>query len=576
MILYLFTFLAGIVTVLSPCVLPVLPAILSASVTKERYRPLGIVIGLILSFSFFTLSLSYLVQLFGISANILRYIAIVVIALFGLVMLFPRLGNWFSQTTASVGELGSSIQSHTPQRSGFIGGLFLGAALGLVWTPCAGPILTVVITLVATQEVTFQIILLTLLYSIGAGIPLFLIAYGGHRVLSAVPFLSRHAIGIKKCFGFLMILTAIGLFFNVEAYLQRITLDYMPITRIENNSQVQQELNKLRPSSPFSEERVAGLRKLQGSELPHIAASPEITGITEWINHTPLTMTQLRGKVVLIDFWTYSCINCIRTLPYLTSWYDKYKDKGLVIIGVHTPEFEFEKDFANVKKATERFHILYPVALDNHYKTWSAFSNRYWPAHYLVDQQGIVREVHFGEGGYLETENDIRTLLGLPPLVGEATQEIPLKPTTPETYLGSTRASHYQPSIHLKQNEIATYTYKPPLKNDHVGLMGKWLVESERIIAQGNTSTLNLNFIATRVYLVMESKEPRQVTVFLDGAPLSKQYYTDDMDAKGRILVNEARKYDVVNLKGDYGRHQLSLQTPEGVACYAFTFGDEE
>lgn len=573
--LYFFTFLAGIVTVLSPCVLPVLPAILSAGIGKGRYRSLGVIIGLMVSFAFFTLALTFFVHLLGISANGLRNIAIVIIGLFGIVMLFPYLSDRFALVTSSIGNLGSHIQSQTTGKStGFGSGLLLGSALGLVWTPCAGPILAAITTLVATQRVTLQIVLLTLTYCLGTGIPLFLIAYGGNRALTQFPSLAKHTEGIKKCFGGLMILTAIGLAFNLEVILQQFAIKYIPTFQIENNEAVQEELNKLRPQSPFSEKNIEVLKKEQGKDLPKITPAPEIVGIDSWINSAPLSLDQLKGKVVLIDFWTYSCINCIRTFPYLTSWYDKYKDKGLVIIGLHTPEFEFEKDIGNVKKATERFHILYPVALDNHYKTWQAFSNSYWPAHYLIDQEGIVRQVHFGEGGYMETENAIRNLLGMLPLAGEEKQ-IQIRSITSETYLGISRADRYQPGLSIKPKKTHFYHYYPPLQKDHVGLNGEWVVNEQNITSQSPISSLDLNFIATRVYLVMDSTTPQTVTVFLDDAPLPPKYYTADMDDKGRILVHEPRKYDVLNLKENYGRHKISLIMPKDTSAYAFTFGDE-
>lgn len=574
--LYFFSFLAGLATVLSPCVLPVLPAILSAGMAKGRYRSLGVIIGLILSFAFFTLALTFFVHLLGISATLLRYIAILIIGLFGIIMIFPYLSNWFARATSSIGNLGTDIQSQAVgNKTGFGGGLLLGGALGLVWTPCAGPILAAVTTLVATQQVSWQIILLTLAYSIGAGIPLLLIAYGGNWALSHSPSLAKHSEEIRKIFGILMVLTAVGLSFNLEVFLQQFAIKYIPSFQIEDNPEVKKELTKLRPATTvFSEQAIEKLKKEQGHDLPKIAKSPEIVGITKWINSEPLKINQLRGKVILVDFWTYSCINCIRTFPYLRSWYDKYKDKGLVIIGVHTPEFEFEKDFDNVKKATERFHLSYPVALDNDYRTWQAFSNSYWPAHYLIDQEGIVREVHFGEGGYMETENAIRRLLGMLPIA------MPEKATTgriitPETYLGTLRASHYQPGLSIQKNKIISYAYQPPLKENKVGLRGKWLVGEEKITSESEQSALDLNFIAKRVYLVMDSKTPQAVKVLLDDAPLSPKYYTTDMDDQGRILVHGPRKYDVIDLKEDYGRHKITLVVPEGVSAYAFTFGDE-
>lgn len=572
--LYLFTFLAGIVTVLSPCVLPVLPAILSAGIGRGRYRPLGVIIGLMASFAFFTLALTFLVQLLGISANVLRYIAIIIIGLFGIVMLFPSLSNHFANMTSSIGNFGSNLQSQKrDENSGFMSGLLLGSALGLVWTPCAGPILAAVTTLVATQQISWHIVLLTLTYSLGTGLPLFLIAYGGNKALTKFPFLTKHTEEIKRIFGLLMILTAVGLYFNVESKLQEIAVKYIPTLQIENNATVQDELKKLRPQTEFSEK--IDTAKIEGKELPLIAPAPEIVGITAWVNSQPLKLEELKGKIVLIDFWTYSCINCIRTFPYIKSWNEKYKDKGLVVIGVHTPEFEFEKDLNNVKKATERFQISYPVALDNNYRTWNAYSNRFWPAHYLIDQKGVVRQVHFGEGAYMETENAIRELLGMAPIAGKEEPVTRGRILTPELYLGFLRADHYQPGMSLKPKEVSSYTYTPPLENDRMGLKGDWLVGGEKITSKGLSSTLELNFIATRVYLVMDSEKPQLVKVLLDDAPLPSKFYTADMDTEGRILVKDARKYDIVNLQMEYGRHKVSLVMPDGVSAYAFTFGDE-
>lgn len=573
MILYIFSFLAGLATVLSPCVLPVLPAILSGGVNKGKYRPLGIVLGLISSFVFFTLTLTYLVHLLGISANILRYFAIGIISLFGLIMIFPSLSDKFSRLTSSVGDTGANLQSKAAQEKGFISGFILGMALGLVWTPCAGPILAAITTLVATQSITSEVILLTLAYSLGAAIPLFLIAYGGNLAIRSLPFLKKHTEGIRKIFGFLMIAAAIGLLFNFEVYFQKLAIEYFPTLNIENNAQVKQELDQLRPSSPYSEEKVALLRVEQMTNLPNIGPAPEIVGINSWINSNPLKIVDLKGKVVLIDFWTYSCINCIRTLPYITDWYQKYKDLGFVVIGVHTPEFEFEKNYDNVLKATKRFNVTYPVPLDNDYQTWQAYHNQYWPAHYLIDQQGNIRDVHFGEGAYLETENNIRALLGLSKITSSNKEEQSQRILTPETYLGFSRGRSY--AMKVEPEKIVDYQFKTPLPLNGVGLKGKWLLEEERVVSKSPESSLSLRFIATRVYLVMDSKKQSQIKVLLDGQPLPPKYYTEDMDEKGNIVVQDARKYDVINLKGDYAPHEITLIFPEEVAAYAFTFGDE-
>lgn len=553
MILYIFSFLAGIATVLSPCVLPLLPIILSTGIDKQRFRPLVIILGFILSFSFFTLALAYLVHSLGLSANLLRYTAIFIIAIFGLIMLFPKLNERYLKATSFIGDAGTKLQS-TKTQMPFFNSLLLGVALGLVWTPCAGPILAVVTSLAATRQVTQDIIFLTLFYSLGCGIPMLLIAYGGNKLFS-VSFFTKHGEAIKKIFGGLIILTAVALFFHAEVYLQQWAIEYLPTLQIENNPQVERGLRQYRQGSSFENGKTA---------------APDFSGITKWINSQPLKIEELRGKLVLIDFWTYSCINCIRTFPYLKKWYDEYKDKGFVIIGVHTPEFEFEKDSSNVEKAVKRFGITYPVAMDNDYKTWQAYSNHYWPAHYLIDQQGIVRFVHFGEGKYQETENAIRGMLGMAPLKENESTSL-TRTLTPETYLGISRASQYANEI--KPFVMMKYSYIPPLGENEIGLQGEWRVEQEHITS-GN-GTLDLNFIATKVYLVMAAEELKQVTVLLDGKPLLKEFYTQDMDSEGNISVKDARKYDIVDLKGKYGRHTLSLIVPEKVSAYAFTFGDE-
>ncbi len=548
MLLYLFAFLAGIATVFSPCVLPVLPIILSTGTERGRFRPLGVVAGLVLSFVFFTLTLNYLVHLLGISPSMLRNLAILVIGLFGLVMLFPQLTNLFARATGQIGVAGARLQSQeNAKRSGFWGGFILGSALGLVWTPCAGPILAAITTLVATETVTTKVILLTFCYILGASLPLFLLIYGGSRVLSTVPFLTRNTEMIKKCFGVLMVITAISLYYNLESSLQEKAAAYAPSFAIENSALIQNELDAWRGAS----------------SLPEISLlAPEIVGISAWVNSPQLTLKALKGKVVLLDFWTYSCINCLRTLPYLENWHKKYKDKGLVIIGVHTPEFAFEKDLANVEMAARKYDVLYPIALDNDYKTWQAYANKYWPAHYLIDQKGQIASVHFGEGAYEETENKIRELLDLPSLVKNEREEVQERPLTPETYLGTERSQSYLTPDTLQLNSVA--------------LMGKWGKEKERIVAEEDNCKLYLKFEASKVYLVMSSPTKQNVRVLLDGKPLLPQYRTSDMNEKQELIVKEPRKYDIVDLRENYGIHTLTLLVPKGISAYAFTFGDHQ
>lgn len=532
-----FSFLAGIFTAFSPCILPVLPAILSAGVAGGRLRPLGMIVGLICSFTFFTLTLSAIVQATGLSPLVLRYIAIALIIFFGLVMIFPGLSNWFAKITGPIASLGQKIQG-TKVRQGFWGGVVFGIALGLLWTPCAGPILGSIITLVATKGVNFTAVVMTLCYSIGAGIPMLLYAYGSAKILQSSQFLSRYLERIRQFFGVLMLLFAAILVFNWDMLISE-KLSSIPNLVSEKNINEEKEMEE-----PVS--------------LPHMRRAPEITGITAWINSPPLTLTELRGKVVLIDFWTYSCINCIRTLPYVEKWYQKYKDEGLVIIGVHTPEFEFEKNEDNVKKAVEHFGITYPVAMDNDYATWKAYNNHYWPAHYLIDKDGIIRMTHFGEGHYAETENAIRELLGKAPEEIKEAKALN-RQLTAETYLGYYRAQKY--SMMIKPNVVFDYNYQGSLNIHRVGLKGPWDVEREYIVASGDNSYLDLNCLAAKVYLVLGGSSATPLEITLDGKPY------------GTLYIDGDKKYDIVNTS--YGMHQISLKVPKGIKAYVFTFGGE-
>jgi thiol-disulfide isomerase/thioredoxin len=514
----------------------------------------------------------------GISANVLRYVAIALIAVFGLILFLPKLSNWFASATGSLADVGAKVQAISQgQKPGFVSGFFIGSALGLVWTPCAGPILAAITTLVATQQVSWQIVVLTVSYSLGAGVPLLLIAFGGHRLVTSSPWLSSHTESIRRLFGAVMLLTAAALAFQWDVLFQQMVLDYLPSFNVENHPLVKKELEHLRGPSRFSPSVIQSKERKTG-DLPVLGQAPPIIGISAWINTSPLTLEQLKGKVVLVDFWTYSCINCIRTFPYLRKWYDKYHDRGLVIIGVHTPEFEFEKDENNVRGAVKRFEIKYPVALDNQYQTWQSFSNFYWPAHYLIDQEGDVREIHFGEGGYQETENAIRSLLNLPPLlVKEEKEEAApiMQGMTPETYLGYKRAEAYVAENRIVKDAAASYGYHQPVGSNEVALQGMWTIGEESILSQSDSSRLTINFKADRVHLVLGGVSSKPIQVELDGHPLPEKYRTEDMNGKGEIIVHEPRKYDIVDLKGEDGRHLLTIQIPQGVEVYAFTFGAE-
>ncbi len=415
-ILILFAFLSGIVTIFAPCIWPILPIVLSAGATGGERKPLGIVTGLAVSFMLATLALAFVVQVIPFDPEILRLFAVFVIALLGLTLIVPALGARLEGVVSRFASLGGRFTKNSG--TGFWSGFITGFALGLVWSPCAGPILATIATLAATQAVSFQVVLVTLAFVLGVSLPLFVLAVLGKRVLAKTRALAPYTKRIQQVFGLIMILAALAIYTGYDKTLQTKLLDTFPsyerfLNGLEKNDTVKQKLDELksidRESSLLKKEEPKLNMK---SNLSQYGQAPEFVGIEKWLNtDSPLTMEGLRGKVVLIDFWTYSCINCIRTLPYVTGWYEKYKDQGFVVIGVHTPEFAFEKKTTNVVDALARYRINYPVAQDNNYGTWQAYNNRYWPAVYLIDKQGVIRFTHFGEGKYKEIDQAIQYLL---------------------------------------------------------------------------------------------------------------------------------------------------------------------
>ncbi len=556
-LLLLFAIIAGIITSLSPCILPVLPLLLAAGTGPGRYRPYAIIIGLIVSFSFFTLFLTSIIHAFGISPNTLRFVAIIFFVLFGLTLLFPRFELLFTKLVSPLVQFGSRAQLST-QGTGFISGLFFGVALGLVWAPCAGPILAAITTLAATGEVTGQAIAVTVAYSIGTALPMFFIIQGGVWLVGTI---SPYSQWIRKIFGLFLICSALAIALHVDMLVQQLTANYFPSVGVEDIPIVQKELEALKNEVGMT------------TQAPIIGGkAPDFVGIHTWINSAPLTMHELKGKVVLVDFWTYSCINCIRTLPYLKSWYNDYKDLGFVIVGVHTPEFAFEHQVKNVEDAAKRLGITYPIAIDNEYATWRNYANQYWPAHYLIDQQGIIREIHFGEGHYQHTENMIRSLLGLAATKEEEKKGPLFTLQTPEIYLGYQRARNYPWSITLQHDVAKKYAFSGHLDEDQVSLNGMWRVSAEAITSQDKSAQLQLNFHAQRVYVVMTAQEPAKITVLLDGKGVPASYRAKDMDEQSQITVRESKMYALINLE-EPGRHLLTLEVPAEVSLYAFTFG---
>ena len=586
-ILILFAALSGLVTVLSPCILPILPVVLSSSANRGKARPLGVIAGLILSFSFFTLLVSRLVALFGLPANTLRLAAVVIIGLLGLSMIIPVFSTWVERAFSRLPGL---VSQNTKQSSGFGPGFLTGASLGLVWAPCAGPILAAVTTLVVTQMISLGAVLVVVAYAIGSGIPLLAIAYGGRALINRIPILTRNLLRVQQTFGLVMLLTAGLIAFNVDTLVTSWVTAMIPpswntaLDSFETSPAVSQQLGQLKPAAAGQATATPQLLSVTGGssqsqmDLPNLGTAPEFTGISNWINSPTLTMKGLLGKVVLVDFWTYSCINCIHTLPYVTSWYNKYKDQGFVVIGVHTPEFGFEHDTPNVEDAVKRFNITYPVAQDNDYATWQAFNNIYWPAEYLIDAHGNIRHTHFGEGSYAETEKAIQTLLAeaghtdaqrVSLTRGVQTSAHDME--TQETYVGLSRRSNFvYPAGPSQFDLMVTYSFPDELPLHHWALSGEWVFQPEFAQAVLLGDKLEMHFNAKDVYLVMTSDQPVTVKVTLVSPNQANQ--SEDVNGQGLMTVSQSRLYHLVNL-GAFSEGTVVLQfQQDGVKIYSFTF----
>ncbi len=565
--LTIFAFLAGVVTILSPCILPILPIVLSGSLSGGKWRPLGVVIGFVLSFTFFAVFAYSLSQALGFSTETLRYLSVVLLLLFG--------GALFSAWLQSQLEVLASrlMPSGTAKREGLRGGILLGLSLGFIWTPCVGPILASVLTLAATRSISFELVAIAGAYAFGSAVPMLAISYGGKRILETLPALRRRSALIQKLFGVLIIVTALMIYFNLDRTFQTYILHTFPnygknLTRFEEQSVIRTRLDKLKNIKvPFEE-------SLQGDTYE--APNKSFSGGTNWIGTSPLSLEkELKGKVVLVDFWTYTCINCIRTLPHLTSWYQKYKDDGFVIVGVHSPEFEFERTTDNVKEAMARYGITYPVVQDNEFKIWRSYNNQYWPAHYLIDRQGRVRETHFGEGAYEETELKIRELLAeggkeVTEPADDVPDTTPQSRLTPETYMGYGRMERFSSGESVARDVKRVYTVGP-LEEDTFGLSGTWIVREEH--AQSSMgSKLIFQIHAQDVFLVMAPAQkgvPGSVEVYLDG----KKVTTGGDVHDGTITVDTDRLYHLVS-KPVAGIYRLELRyLGPAVRVFAFTFG---
>jgi cytochrome c biogenesis protein CcdA/thiol-disulfide isomerase/thioredoxin len=583
-LLILFGFIAGAATALSPCVLPVLPIALSAGATGGRRRPLGIVAGLALSFTFATVVVVYVISALGLPNDFLRKLAIVVLLGFGITLMIPklaaRLEAWMSQFASRAGVAKGG-------GDGFWSGAAVGLSLGLLYAPCAGPILAGVITVSASQSFSTGRLAVALSYGIGSAVVLYFLMLGGRKVVRP---LAQRGAGLQIAMGAVMVVVALAMLGNYDIRFQNQIASSLPSFLVNPSAGLEETASAKAALADIRDDRghgvgseASGAAPETGADgklkkLPVLGVAPEFIGTEQWFNtpgDKPLTLSGLRGEVVLVDFWTYSCINCIRTLPYLKAWDAKYRKDGLTIVGVHTPEFPFEREASNVETAIEENGIRYPVVQDNEQATWNAYGNQYWPAEYFVDARGRVRYVHFGEGEYGEKEKVIRELLAEAgrPVKGEETRVHAIAPsstvTTPETYLGAARAERFTNAMLSPGSHDFTAPKTPPA--NEFAYHGKWRIALDSATA-GTGASLDLNFGARRVYLVLGSPgHDRKVRVLLDGQPISGVDAGSDVH-DGAVSVTGQRLYNLVDLPR-VGQHVLTLEPEAGVMGYAFTFG---
>jgi cytochrome c biogenesis protein CcdA/thiol-disulfide isomerase/thioredoxin len=592
-LLLLFAVLAGAGTAITPCVLPVVPALLSASALGGRRRPLGIVLGLAATFTVAIVALAQLVKGVGLASGAARTLAIVVLVAFGLMMLIPGLAARVQAPLSRLGRFGPRTRG-----SGFWSGLAVGGALGFVCAPCAGPILAAVTSVSASSGASARVVAVAVAYSLGLSAVMLLYGLGGRAVLDRMRRVARGHV-VERTLGTVLLATAVLMIFNLDvrfeeslardASLPAFLVD--PTRALENSGAVQNRLASLRPesrfavrqreaaTSPVPDTAGAAIPGVKTPSLPMLGQAPEFIATQRWFNTPggrPLTLSGLHGHVVLVDFWTYTCINCIRTLPFLKGLYATYHPYGLEIVGVETPEFTFEQEAGNVEQAIQSDGLRYPVVQDNQYGTWNAYGNEYWPAEYLIDAGGQVRHTQFGEGDYKQSEAAVRELLyqagahNLPPPMS-ATAIMPSSGLgTPETYLNAKEAQGFVPPI---KAGVHSYPGASSLVTNEFALKGTWNVGSQAATPAGSGASIALRFQAAHVYLVMTSagNVPRRVRVLLDGQPVRAGEAGSDVRG-GLVTVQGQRLYSLVSQPGD-AQHDLTVEVPPGVSAYDFTFG---
>jgi cytochrome c biogenesis protein CcdA/thiol-disulfide isomerase/thioredoxin len=584
MVLLVLSYLAGVLTIASPCILPVLPFVFARADRPFVRSSFPLLLGLTLTFT----AVAVLAAVGGawvVQANSYgRIVAMVLLAIFGVALLWPRLGEELARPLVALGNRLQPAGAPDSARSEITSSFVLGIGTGLLWAPCAGPILGLILTGAALQGANVKTTFFLLAYAAGAATSLGLVLLVGGRVFAALKASLGAGEWIRRGLG-------VAVLAGVAAIALGLDTGFLTRLSLQNTASLEQNLlDKLKPARSASAGPSVMMVKqtAQDPALPVEGTFPSLSGAESWLNSRPLTADQLKGKVVLVDFWTYSCINCLRTLPYVRAWAEKYGDRGLVVIGVHTPEFAFEKDPANVKKAVADLGIKYPVALDNAYTIWNAFNNDAWPAHYLIDANGRIREHHFGEGNYAETEQSIQELLkeagkqavpaGIvdPEAKGSSVAADFDDIDSPETYIGYSRFVGPEGSGPVHD---VSHDYNAPrdgLPHNAWGFRGTWTVGPEMAVLDKASGGLVYRFHARDLHLVLGPQDDGSSVKFrvtIDGA-LPGDKHGSDISADGTGAVTEQRLYQLVRQSGKIEDHTFEIEFLDpGVHAYSFTFG---
>jgi cytochrome c biogenesis protein CcdA/thiol-disulfide isomerase/thioredoxin len=605
MLIALLAYLGGVLTIVSPCILPVLPFVFARADKPFMRSGLPLLVGMALTFALVA-SLAAVGGGWAVAANQYgRWVALVLLAVFGLTLLVPALADRLTRPLVALGaRLSESADAEERAgRGSVVPSFVLGIATGLLWAPCAGPILGLILTGAALQGANTGTTLLLAAYAAGAATSLALALLVGGKVFAAMKRSLHAGEWVRRGLGAAVLVAVAAIGFGADTgFLTRIStastasLEQSLLEKLRpeatNSGAMMSDSNAMRPAN--NSMMMAAATEEQKIDLPVEGALPDLSGAVTWLNSPPLDAAALKGKVVLVDFWTYSCINCLRTIPYVRAWAEKYKDQGLVVIGVHAPEFAFERNLGNVQRAVKELKIDYPVAIDNEFAIWRGFNNRYWPAHYFIDAQGRIRAHHFGEGNYAQSERIIRQLLreagaNLPdepaqamamaasaPRAGVEVQADMSNLKSPETYLGYARAENFASPDGQRRDAPADYTLPSTFALNQWALSGRWTVGDEDAQLQRAGGRIAFRFHARDLHLVLApgaDGKPVRFRVRIDGQPPAASA-GGDVDADGSGTVDEHRLYQLIRQSGDVGERTFEIEFLDpGVHAYAFTFG---